>query len=400
MDSRRFAKTANHAASKHLLIGVLVIALLIATVVVFAVANIPKEVTILDGTTSLKVTTNEKDPQKIITQNGFSLGKYDVLDSSQFAKQNAVLIIKREMTLEFCESGGESWKLTLPARTVNDVLEYLNITLGEADVVEPSGFEIVKQGDVITLFKAGKAALEADGVRTQVLTNNKTVSQILAENSILLGKDDEVSPSLDTIVNNGDTIVVTRVEIKKEVKKAAIEYKTVEKEEHTLAAGTEKVVSEGANGEKEITYSVRYENGKAVKKTIVGEKVLKKAKDRVVKVGTASAAKKKKAAGGTATVDETKLKYTAKYTGIASAYYEPAGNLTASGMTVGYGRIGVNPKIIPYGTKLYVTGYGYCVAADTGWGTVGMGRIADLYFGSEAECEAWGLRTVTMYVLA
>ena len=66
---------------------------------------------------------------------------------------------------------------------------------------------------------------------------------------------------------------------------------------------------------------------------------------------------------------------------------------------MGVGRIGVNPNVIPYGTKLYVTGYGYCVAADCGWGTIGMGRIADLYMNSEEECEAWGIRNVTMYVL-
>ena len=392
MDSKRLANNRSGKASKKVIVLALSLIAVIVTAVIFAVANIPKDVTILDGNTSIKITTNEKDPQKIIEDNGFKLGKYDVLDSSQFEMQNSVLIIKREMTVLFCENGGEAWKVSLPARTVDDVLAYLNITLGEGDVVEPSGFEIIEPGSRITLFKAGEATLTVDGVSTTVLTSNKTVADILKENNITLDADDVVKPLPETVVSSGSEIVVTRVEYKELTKKEKIEYKTVKKNDASLAKGTEKEVSEGKAGEKQTTYKIRYENGKAVKKEVIAEKVITKPVNKGIAVGTAS-----NSSSGSGSVKG--LKYKAKYTGIASAYYEPAGNLTASGMKVGVGRIGVNPNIIPYGTKLYVTGYGYCVAADCGWGTIGMGRLADLYFGSEAECEAWGLRTVTMYVL-
>ena len=391
--------TKNNAkVSKKLILLLTIIAAVIITAVIFAVANIPKEVTILDGTTSLKITTNGKDPQTIIEQNGFKLGKFDVLDASQFEKENAVLIIKREMSVVFCENGNDAWRVNLPARTVNDVLAYLNIEPGENDVVEPAGFEIVEPGSKVTLFRAGTATLTVDGVSTSVVTSNKTICQILQENNITLGKEDKVTPEADAIARDGDEIVVTRVIIKEVKKTEAVAFETVKEKSSSLAKGSEKVVSEGAKGEKEVVYKVRYENGKAVKKEKLRETVTKPAKDKIILVGTATATKKKsadKSTGG----KEKDFHYKAKYTGIASAYYEPAGNLTASGMKVGYGRIGVNPKVIPYGTKLYVTGYGYCVAADTGWGTTGMGRLADLYFPSEAQCEAWGLRTVTMYVL-
>ena len=64
---------------------------------VFAFANIPKEVTILDGNKSLTIQTNEKEPSEIIRQQGVKLGKKDVLDDTQFEKEHSVLIIKREM---------------------------------------------------------------------------------------------------------------------------------------------------------------------------------------------------------------------------------------------------------------------------------------------------------------
>ena len=392
MDSKRLANNRSGKARKKVIVLAFSLIAVIVTAVIFAVANIPKDVTILDGNTSIKITTNEKEPQKIIEDNGFKLGKYDVLDSTQFSMQNSVLIIKREMTVLFCENGGDAWKVSLPARTVDDVLAYLNITLENGDVVEPSGFEIVEPGSKITLFRAGEATLTVDGVSTAVLTSNKTVRDILKENNITLGADDLVKPLPDTVVSSGSEIVVTRVEFKKLTKKEKIDFKTVKQNDSTLPKGTEKILSEGKAGEKQTTYKIRYENGKAVKKEVIAEKVVTKPVNKIIAVGTASKSSSKSGS-------VKGLKYKAKYTGIASAYYEPAGNLTASGMKVGVGRIGVNPNIIPYGTKLYVTGYGYCVAADCGWGTIGMGRIADLYFGSEAECEAWGLRTVTMYVL-
>ena len=99
MDSKRLANNRSGKASRKVIVLALSLIAVIVTAVIFAVANIPKDVTILDGNTSIKITTNEKDPQKIIEDNGFKLGKYDVLDSSQFEMQNSVLIIKREMTV-------------------------------------------------------------------------------------------------------------------------------------------------------------------------------------------------------------------------------------------------------------------------------------------------------------
>ena len=397
MDTKRYAKYRSGKKSKKIIVFALVAVLAVLAVAIFAVANIPKEITILDGDTSLSVTTNEKNPQKIIEQNGFQLGQYDVLDTSQLSKENAVLIIKREMSVVFSE-GGDAWKVTLPARTVQDVLDYLGKELAEGDVVEPSAFEVIEEGAKVVVYRAGTATLQADGKSIKIQTSNKTVKELLAQNGITLSKEDVVKPALDKVLLNGETVTVTRVTFKKATEKKAIEFKTLTKKDASLGEGSKKVLTQGKRGEEEITYKVRYENGKAVGKEVISKKVIKKAVDKVVAVGTAVSSPA--SSGQTKTASKGDLKYTAKYTGIASAYYEPPGSLTASGMTVGVGRIGVNPDVIPYGTRLYVTGYGYCVAADCGWGTTGMGRIADLYMNSEAECEAWGIREVTIYVLA
>ena len=79
------------------------------------------------------------------------------------------------------------------------------------------------------------------------------------------------------------------------------------------------------------------------------------------------------------------------------------GTLTATGTKPvynpgGISTIAVDPSVIPLGSKVYVSGYGTAIAADTG-GAIN-GNIIDVYFNSEADCIAWGRRNVTVEILA
>jgi 3D (Asp-Asp-Asp) domain-containing protein len=67
---------------------------------------------------------------------------------------------------------------------------------------------------------------------------------------------------------------------------------------------------------------------------------------------------------------------------------------TATGVSVAYGIVAVDPSVIPLGTRMSVPGYGEGVAADTGGAIVGS-RI-DLWFPTRSEALAWGTRTVTI----
>ncbi|HET7857111.1 MAG TPA: 3D domain-containing protein, partial [Gaiellaceae bacterium] len=67
---------------------------------------------------------------------------------------------------------------------------------------------------------------------------------------------------------------------------------------------------------------------------------------------------------------------------------------TATGVSVGWGVVAVDPSLIPLGTRMSIPGYGEGIAADTGGSVVGA-RI-DLWFPTEAEALAWGTRSVTI----
>lgn len=70
---------------------------------------------------------------------------------------------------------------------------------------------------------------------------------------------------------------------------------------------------------------------------------------------------------------------------------------TATGQYLQRGMVAVDPSVIPLGSQLYIEGYGYAVAADTGGAIVGD-RI-DLAMDSTSEALNFGRQDVVVYVL-
>lgn len=100
-------------------------------------------------------------------------------------------------------------------------------------------------------------------------------------------------------------------------------------------------------------------------------------------------------------VDGFPIRYRRALDMIASKYSagEPGvGTMTATGVRVREGIVAVDPRVIPLGSRLYVEGYGYGVAADTG-GAIRGNRI-DLYTSDVREAMyRFGLRPVRVYLL-
>lgn len=185
----------------------------------------------------------------------------------------------------------------------------------------------------------------------------------------------------------------TKTETKIVIKKEKIKFSVQKKKNKKLAAGKKKVIQKGVNGLKEKKYENTYVDGVLTKSVLKSTTIVKKPKKKIIEIGTKP--KKVSRGGG--------YRYVKVYTMEATAYTASPGSLTASGKPVGVGRIAVDPKVIPLGTRLYIEGlngyknYGYAVAADTG-GAI-KGYIVDLFFKTSSECTQFGRRKVKVYVL-
>jgi 3D (Asp-Asp-Asp) domain-containing protein len=162
-----------------------------------------------------------------------------------------------------------------------------------------------------------------------------------------------------------------------------------------LEKGSEKTLVEGENGVTSKQYEVILENGKEVIRKLINSFVTKEKKDKVVAVGAkelvAQVSRGQSPNGQAFYVNSTA--YTANCNGCS-------GN-TATGLNLRANPnakvIAVDPRIIPLGSKVYVEGYGYAIAADTGGGI--KGYKVDVFFPSNAEAFRWGIRKVKITVL-
>lgn len=243
----------------------------------------------------------------------------------------------------------------------------------------------IQNGMTIRIKKATKATAKIGGKKQEINMYPGDVADTLEYNGIEWDEDDLIKPALDDELGFDDKIKITRVKIVTKEKK-----ETIEPEEKaavfdkSLASGTI-VRTTGKPGKAVYKYTYKYINGK--------KKKTKKEFDHWIKKPTHIQLR-----FGTSVTGETgKVDFSETFTGNCTAYYFGNNAHGATGGKCHYGTCAVDPKVIPYGTKLYVEGYGTAVANDCG-GAV-KGHIIDLYMRSTKECFSWGRRNKKVYVL-
>ncbi|MDN5326931.1 MAG: hypothetical protein PWP41_1627 [Moorella sp. (in: firmicutes)] len=207
-------------------------------------------------------------------------------------------------------------------------------------------------------------------------------SELLAREGITLGPRDRVETNLGS-EEPRQYIRVIRVEDSIEVQQQPVDPPVVRRPDRYLAPGQEKVVQEGQPGVRYYKYQVRKENGVEIERRLLETWVEIQPTPKIIAYGSRDYPEVSARAGDTLML-------------IATAYTH-TGNRTATGIWPYRGVVAVDPRVIPLGTRLYVEGYGYAVAQDTG-GLIKGNRI-DLFMDSEGEAIRWGRRPVIVRIL-
>ena len=282
------------------------------------------------------------------------------------------------------------------AQNVQELLQQLEITLGEKDTVEPAVDTEITDNMEITIERwKPTVSLSVDGeIKTQE-TKAQTVDEFLKSLGINLQEGDEITPSSETSITDGLQIEVRTKEIKTEVEDRPMGYSTKVVETADMAYGETKVSQEGKNGLKTVTIQREYLGGELVNENVLDVIVKEEPVEEIVLKGTY------KANSVTDVFTGESYTYTKVYEMEATAYTisdDGWSNKTASGMTTFVGMVAVDPNVIPLGTKLYIEGYGIAIAGDTG-GAI-RGNIVDLFFNSNSECYQFGRKHgLKVYIL-
>jgi 3D (Asp-Asp-Asp) domain-containing protein len=244
------------------------------------------------------------------------------------------------------------------------------------------------------VLAASGVRVTADG-RTQTLARTgETVRAALAEARITLGPEDQVEPSLDSRLGDGDAIRVTRVVIAEKAIPEKIPYRiVVQPARRGLRPYHPTVHQSGRPGLKRVTYRVRTVDGQEVERNPIGEEVVRQPVDEIVISRTPA----KLGSRGAYTGRRTMRMLTTAYDPGPGSCGKYANGKTCNGRRAGYGIIAVDPKVIPLGKKLFVPGYGYGISADVG-GAIKGNRL-DLGYNSRSGAMKWGKRWVEVTIL-
>jgi uncharacterized protein YabE (DUF348 family) len=240
---------------------------------------------------------------------------------------------------------GEEQEVTAMGTTVGDILDSEGIKVGDHDQVAPSLDEEVNDGSKISvrfgrpleLSVDGKththwvtstdvasalgeigeefygadlstsrgAGIDREGMALEVVTPKTlkvsvagkkpvkktitalTANEALKEMGVKVEKRDIVKPGPKATLEDGDKVVFTDLKVvTKRVKREAVDFETVEREDSSMYEGETETVRSGTDGVRDVTYRLTYRNGELLTTKVLRQDVLRSPVDAILRVGT------------------------------------------------------------------------------------------------------------------
>lgn len=263
----------------------------------------------------------------------------------------------------------------------------------------------------------------ASGYELEVITNKSNVAEILEENNIVLEENEKVTPDLEEEITDDKAIVIRDRSIQEiqvaKISESGIEttldeildsyspivekivtieeeipFETITKDASTSGENTRnRVIQQGINGIKQVTYKIKYKNNQEIERTLLSEVVTKEPVDKIVQVQnnvtSRTSSTSRNQSTGTAIYKVTGYCACTKCCGKTNG-------ITASGTKATAGRTIAASSQFSFGTKLLINGTTYTVE-DRG-GAI-KGNKIDVYFNTHAEALAWGVKYLPVQVV-
>ncbi len=272
-----------------------------------------------------------------------------------------LITIQHAVTVHIDDDGHKS-AIQTTRPTVGEALFEANVTLYLADSVTPDINDPITPDMTISIHRSQPVTVIADGVSLETRTRGTTVADALVSANVpLMGLDYSI-PDENSLLQPGMTIRVMRVTEQVNTQQDVIPFQTTYQADADLELDQLVTLQEGQNGIQKTSVRVRYENGVQVSQQTEDSTVALNPVDRIIGYGT-------KVVIRSVDTPDGPRDYWRKIRMYATSYHPAAlggDDTTATGQKLTKGIVGIDPKLIPYGTQLYVDGYGVGVAADTG----------------------------------
>lgn len=276
--------------SRPVLIGLVAVAALAAGGATWGYQSLSTNVTLTVDGKSHEVSSMSSTVGDVLDHEGIHLHAHDQVAPSLDTKveDGSAISVKYGRKLDLAVDGKDHtyW---VTATDVSSALQEIGRSFGGgADLSTSRGASIGRDGMSLKIItpKTVKVSLAGHKPVKRTITA-LTVLDALDELGVHPKGHDEVSPRPGAMLHDGDKIVFT--DFKTVIRRDSHETvaaPTEEREDSSLYKGETKVVSDGQDGVRDVTYRIVYRNGEAIKKAVVRSRTVTEAQPKIVKVGT------------------------------------------------------------------------------------------------------------------
>ena len=269
-----------------------------------------------------------------------------------------------------------------------------------------------REAETITVHRNPRVTVVYHGQQIETEIQGETAGELLEKLGLPLDVNDRLSVPEETVLEGGMTFRVDRV-LQREERRTQVEpYEVITYYASYLPEGERVVLTKGRDGELLLSEFVCYVNSVETQRELLEQTRTLAPRAEIQALGTGGVtgpgiAQEPIIGDGVILLPTgEKLDYTRVDYVRATAYtHSDPGctSTTATGTKVHHGTVAVDPRYIPYGTRMFIMAsdgsyiYGLCEAEDCG-GDIKGDRV-DLYLPNTEACMDFGRRRCTVYFL-
>lgn len=374
---------------------------------IFSVETFARDVYVNVDDSTIHSVTLDNNVDSILGSVGVTVSDRDIVEKVDDPDGSLKVNVKRAFDITIL-NGTKKCTVKMTEGTVSDVLKSLGIEVGENDIVSlPLSTPLSKDMN-ISVVQRVKVILCANGEEKEILMpKSYTVQDVLNHMRVNLAEDDSVSEDVSNKIYDGMKIEVGNIKFEEIVRNETIEREVVVNTSSSMNEGETKVLEEGKDGQHELKIRQKIKNGEVVDEEILSDTITSEPVAKVMVKGTKKVVSAPAAEPAKAAVSNTseKKEVSKVIYGSATAYTASVGARTSTGARPVEGvTVAVNPKLIPYGSRILVESTDGSfrrefTAQDTGGALRKGSAVVDIFMNSNSSCKQFGRKNVKVSII-
>ncbi|MEO7263103.1 MAG: ubiquitin-like domain-containing protein [Jatrophihabitantaceae bacterium] len=337
-----------------------------------------------------RVQTSAADVRGVLDAAHIAVGEHDLIapELGSQVSDGAEIVVRRGHLLHLTVNG-KAREVWVNAVSVDEALSQLGygaqhrVSVSRSQRLDSSAMSLSLTSPKLVTFKV-------DGKSLPVLSFGPTLRQALDQAHLRLAPHDRISAKVTSALRDRQVVTISRVSYKYSVSRQGVPYATIRQNDPNRAEGRTAVLTAGRDGLRQVTYQLRYVDGKLAGRVVYDDHVIRSAVSQRIAVGVkqapVSAPVSAPVASGTAQQIAAGMVAARGWGGdqfscLVSLWNKESGwRTTAANPSGAYGI----PQALP-GSKMASAGADWQTSASTqiSWG---LGYIASVY---GTPCSAW-----------